>query len=224
MKIYVSFLALFLLLNLTVMPDYAPFPFYNMVALLIPFDLETESFLFGRFFLTLSMYIVLLTYVQKQLEAQFTMMNYTLTRIGFQKLMIKCSIYTYKKILIVLFIWIFSMLIFSQMYGLENVEIFISLSLSMIITMFIWIEIFMLLKLTKMPLRNIYLLSFFLISLLIPFSEQFQFTNLLIIGSLDILNTSVLWIGVKMVFWFLLLGTKSYLFKNFEVLGDDRID
>jgi len=222
MKGYVLLIAFFILLNLVFIGEQEPF--YNVQAVLVPFSLETGRILIGRFFLTISLFVVYLSKINYCLDEQFNMLTTILTRINVKKSIFKLSVYTVREIGIFIVINTVINIIFSQAQGFENVWLFVGLTLSLLITCLIWIEVVSLLKLYQMASKFIYLGFIFFISLSVLLSNQLPVVTLFLPGTIAFLEHPSLWILYKLTLLICLILIKRLKLMKFEYLGGRNDD
>lgn len=219
---YIFFFIFFILLNLTVIDGIEPF--YNLVSLLVPFHLEYGYLIGIRFLLTLSLCFVLLNYINKCINEQFNMFNFILTRVNIRKSIFKLTTYTLRKIVIILSIKLIVDLIFSQMRGFENINLFLLITFSTLVTCIIWAEMIFLLHLYQYPPNIIYLTLIFVTTISILFGNSIETLTLFVPATINLLKNPFIWITAKLFLLFGLFFLKYLRLRNFEYLGDNDHD
>jgi len=193
-------------------------PFYAMQSLLIPFDTVTGDMIISHMFLNICLTVGFMTFINKYVDEQFEIMDYVMIRTSAKNMLIKYSSYVYKKMAFLLVIKTLSDILFAQTDGLYNVDIFLWLSLSTIITIGIWSELFILLKLRMLSSKVIYLCLLAILFLAQLFCHNITI-SCIVIGSFNLLDQPIILIGLKTLLWFTLFTGKLYFFRIYESLG-----
>lgn len=173
--------------------------------ILIPFHRLTFELEIDKFLLNISLILMMMTNIMQQVDKQWLMIDYILSRTSPTKTMIKLTLNIYIKLIGWMLIPIASGSL--------------GLTLSTWVTLLIWCEMFMILRFKHVNSKTIY---FSLLVLMIVAQSLVTFMPSLTIfalGSVALLQQPYFWIGMKIVLWVLLIGSKLQLIKKYESLG-----
>lgn len=224
MKVKVVFATLFLLLHSIIIDPINPIPFDNLTEFFIPFDVETGNMKLMMLLLQLGFCIAILNYMKKLIDMHFEMITYTMTRTSLKKLGFIITQDIYLKLSEILFIKLVVSLLFSHMNAFEGIDVLIIITVSLFFSVFLWIELFLILKLKLINSNIIYLLLFGAVVISYALIDIFFVAHILIIGSFQILDNSWMILSTKMIALMILFGVKLLLFKKYERLGVDVND
>lgn len=221
-KIFLLLFIFFSLLNLAVLDEVEPF--HNVVSLLVPFDLESGNLIGRRLLLTLSLNFVLLKLIHKYIDEQFKLFNLILPRINVKKSFFQLIIYPLKKVGMILITKLLADLLFSQIIGLKNFDLFLLLTFSTFVTCLIWSEIFFLLNLYQFPSKIIYLTLVVLTMISNIFGSTTSSFTLFVPATMYLLKNPYNWLTAKLILLFVLFIVKDLRLRNFDYLGGSDHD
>lgn len=224
MKIKLLFAFLFTCFHVIFIDRINTYSFATTFSLLIPFDIETGSLRLMSLFLHLVFCIIFLVYVQKELDIHFQLITYTRTRTTLKKQVFILSKDLYKKIVSLFMIQLAVSFLFSQMSADSNIREVIILMVSLLFSVFLWSEIFMIFKLKSIDSKFTYLmlLTVILVSYLVV--DFTIIAHLFIIGTWALLEMPIQILLLKLFSWVGLFVFKVLFFKKFEYLGGVKND
>lgn len=195
-------------------------PFYAALSIAIPFD--NGAVIFSRLIFNYALIMIFTLNIIRNIQQLLSMSAYILPRTSRRQMFWIIIGRTLNNTFWIVLIKLLADLFAGQLDGLKNVDLLITLYMSLIFTLMIWI-LFVLILFTLNIGERVTIFAILSITFMCQYlSINIKFLNIFVVASPSILTEFAKW-GVLKVTTILALVLISYsLFKNKEFIGDEK--
>ena len=218
-KKVIIYLCLFSIINISVLGFSHKEPFYSLLSIVYPYNEIIKKYNIVHFTLNICIYLIFVSSIIQNTHMQYLLNNYILTRTNKKKAFCTSFFYVLKNIMVVVSSKFMSDILFSQMNGFNVFFNVISIEISTVLTLVLWILICFVLFQLHVSMRWIYfsIISVAVISQYL--SAYLSYFSLVVYGSPAIKAHPIFWFVSKMLLIILLLVLNLMISNRYEYLN-----